>query len=143
MWAALVILAFCAVLIAAQGKPCELVTVAGANSLSLPRSSTGDDCLGKLSIGVDNVVVCPANCSVANASVLWCLNPPGQCWRSKSGETVEYFDSTTDLDVNEMGELIVSRIPSGKVVNTNCTYLLGNDTICDPVSFEMTQKIGK
>ena len=92
------------------------------------------------------MVVCPANCSVANASVLWCLDSSETnelCLESKSGEQVEGTDSSLDLYVNEMGELIVRKIPTDKVVNTTCSYLLGNKSVCDEASFQMTQNIGK
>ena len=106
----------------------------------LPRSFAGDSCLGRLSVGVENVVVCPVNCSVANASVQWCLSPPGECLESMNGKVVEYENS---FSVNSSGELIVRELPTNSIVNTTCTYLLGNESICGPVSFNMTQKIGK
>lgn len=117
---------------------------------SLCLFSVGDSCLGKLSVGVDNVVICPANCPVANASVLWCLNQTGAqippwyvCLESRSGEQGEIQGSPSSIIyVSETGELIVEQIPIEAVIHTTCTYVLGNDSICDPVSFEMTQKLG-
>ena len=100
----------------------------------------GDLCLGKLSVGVENVVKCPANCSAPNASVLWCLNPPGICLDSKHGE--RFVGSAIRLYVNETGEMIVEEIPSTATVVTNCTYQLESVPVCEPVSFEMTQRIG-
>ena len=121
--------------------------MAGADTFPpSPSRITGDDCLGTLSVGVDNVVVCPVNCSVANASVLWCLDSPQtteMCLDSKSGEQVEDTGSSQVVYVNEFGELIVRQIPQDQVVSTTCSYLLGNQSVCDEVTFQMTQNIGK
>ena len=108
-----------------------------------PHAYTGDSCLGKLSVGVENVVVCPATCSVANASVLWCLSPPDVCLESEHGEEVYYADISFYVYVDETDNLIVSRIPSNENINTTCTYQLESGPICEPVSFEMTQRIGR